>query len=249
MQIGSNNSTMLNNINHIKDAQTNSIKKLSTGEEDKSVDPAIAMIAQAMMSDILTDSEGLKNANIASAMMQIADGALSQASEMGSKLQELSVASNNAALSTSDQNALKAEFSKTVESINSTISGSTFNGKQLFGENMTFSLGHSEISISLEDINLSKLDINSQDSIKDFTKQLNSAMSSVGSTQNSLQSSAENIMNSMTQKSAAKSQMSDVDMAELMSKYKDNDIKLEAALLAQSHQKDLSAQRIATLLE
>jgi len=249
MQVGFNNQTMINNINQKKDAQTDSIKKLSSAEEDKSVDPAIAIIAQAMMSDILSDTQGVKNANSASAMMQIADGALSQASDMSSKLQELSVASNNAALSSSEQHALKAEFTKTVESINSTISNASFNGKGLFGQDMTFSLGSSEISISLQDINSSKLDINSQDSIKDFTKQLNNVMSNVGSTQNAIRSSADNLMNSITQKSAARSQMSDVDMAEEISKYKDNDVKLEASISAQVNYNNLSAQRVATLLE
>lgn len=249
MKIGLNNPTMLNNINQKKDAQADSIKKLSSGEEDKAIDPGIAMIASAMMSEILTDTQGLKNANSASAMMQIADGALSQVSEMSSKLQELSVASNNAGLSSSDQNALKAEFSKTVESMNSTINNTSFNGKPLFGKDMTFSLGSSEISISLQDINSSKLDINSQDSIDDFVKQINSAMSDVGSTQNAIRSSADNLMESMIQKSSARSQISDADMAEVMMKHKSNETKLEASLLSQSHQQTLSAQRVATLLE
>ena len=248
MQIGFNNQTMLNNINQNKEAQANSIKKLSSGEEEKAIDPGIAMIASAMMSDILTDTQGVKNANSASAMMQIADGALSQVSEMGSKLQELSVASNNAGLSSSDRSALTAEFNATVKSINSSISSASFNGQELFGKDMTFSLGSSEISINLESINSSSLDITSQDSIKDFMKQVNSAMSNVGSTQNAIQSSADNLTNQMVQKSAAKSQMSDADIGEVMMKFQQNNIKLEASMLAQAHQNDISAQRVAELL-
>ncbi len=249
MQVGFSNQTMLNNINQKKEAQENSIKKLSSGEEDKTVDPAIAMIASAMMSDILTDTQGVKNANSASAMMQIADGTLSQVSEMGSKLQELSVASNNAALSSSDRSALTAEFNATVKSMDSAISSASFNGQELFGKDMTFSLGSSEISINLESINSSELDISSQDSIDDFMKQVHSAMSNVGSTQNAIQSSADNLTNQMVQKSAAKSQMSDADMAEAIMQYEQNNTKLEASLLVQVHQNDISAQRVADLLE
>jgi flagellin len=238
----------LHNINQNKEAQANSIKKLSSGEEEKAIDPGIAMIASAMMSDILTDTQGVKNANSASAMMQIADGALSQVSEMGSKLQELSVASNNAGLSSSDRSALTAEFNATVKSINSSISSASFNGQELFGKDMTFSLGSSEISINLESINSSSLDITSQDSIKDFMKQVNSAISNVGSTQNAIQSSADNLTNQMVQKSAAKSQMSDADIGEVMMQFQQNNIKLEASMLAQAHQNDMSAQRVAELL-
>ena len=248
MQVGFNNQTMLNNINQNKEAQTNSIKKLSSGEEEKSIDPGIAMIASAMMSDILTDTQGVKNANIASAMMQIADGSLSQVSEMGSKLQELSVASNNAGLSSSDKSALTAEFNATVKSMDSAISSASFNGQELFGKDMTFSLGSSEISINLESINSSELDITSQDSIKDFMKQVNSAMSNIGSTQNAIQSSADNLTNQMVQKSDAKSQMSDADIGEVMMQFQQNNIKLDASILAQVHQNNMSAQRVAELL-
>ncbi|MEO1953440.1 MAG: hypothetical protein ABGW74_01905 [Campylobacterales bacterium] len=231
MQVGLNNSTMLNNINQNKEAQNSSANKLSKTKEEETVDPAIAMIANAMMSDIVTDSEGVKNANTASAMMQIADGALSQVSDQSVKLQELSVASNNGALNASDRSALQAEFDATVKSMDMTISSATFNGKELFGQDMSFSLGSSDISINLQDINTSTLDINSQDSIKEFTKQINSVRSDVGSTQKSIQDSAENLLNSMTQKSASANQI------------------LDSSDLAQAHKNNLSSQKVATLLE
>ncbi len=231
MQVGLNNSTMLNNINQNKEAQNSSANKLSKTKKEETVDPAIAMIANAMMSDILTDSEGVKNANTASAMMQIADGALSQVSDQSVKLQELSVASNNGALNASDRSALQAEFDATVKSMDMTISSATFNDKELFGQDMSFSLGSSDISINLQDINTSTLDINSQDSIKEFTKQINSARNDVGSTQKSIQDSAENLLNSMTQKSASANQI------------------LDSSDLAQAHKNNLSSQKVVTLLE
>jgi len=249
MQVGYNGKTILNNINQNKEAQSNSIKKISSGKEEEHIDPAMAMLASAMMSDILTDTQGVKNANIASAMMQIANATLSQVGDMGTKLQELSVASNNAALSPSDKNALNTEFKAILKSINSSISSTTFNGQEFFGKDMTFSLGSSEITINLQDISTSKLDINSQDSIKDFMKQLTSAMSQVGSTQNAINVSVDNLTNQMVQKSASKSQMNDIDIADELNKYNSSNIKLEASLLVQSHQNEISTQRISTLLD
>ncbi|NOQ30785.1 MAG: hypothetical protein GQ570_06650 [Helicobacteraceae bacterium] len=248
MEIGSSNSNTLININQKKNEQEDLLKELSSGKKDPIDDPAIAMIASAMMSDIMTDTQGLQNANTAISMMQIADGAITQVSEMSTKLQELSVASGNAGLSSSEQDALSAEFSATVETINSTISNASFNGKALFGENIVFSLGSSEVSIALEDMNSEGLSIDSRDSIDDFVKQIQSAMSNIGSTSNSLQSSANNIMESITQKSAAKSQMSDTDMAEIMAKYQQNDIMLEAGMIAQAHQNNISFDRVTALL-
>jgi len=249
MQVGLNTQAGITNINKNKEAQTNSINKLASAKKEESVDPAIAMIAEAMMSGVIIDAQGVQNANIASGMMQIADGTLSQVGDMNSKLQELSVASNNAALSSSDKSILKTEFNSTIDSINSALSDTTFNGKQLFGQDMSFSIGGSDINISLQDINSSNLDINSQDSIDDFTKQINSAKSNIGSTQNAIQSSADNLTNQMIQKSDAKSQMSDVDIAKEISKYKDGSNKLNASELTQAHQNNISAQKVATLLE
>ena len=83
MQVGFNGKAILNNINQNKEAQSNSIKKISSGKEEEHIDPAMAMLASAMMSDILTDTQGVKNANIASAMMQIADGTLSKDNLIG----------------------------------------------------------------------------------------------------------------------------------------------------------------------
>jgi flagellin len=231
-----------------KNEQAKSLDKLSSGEEKKIEDPAMAMLARAMMTDILGDVQGLKNANSASAMMQIADGALSQASKMSAHLQELSVASNSAALSSSEQSALKAEFSATVESINMSFSSATFNGKQLFGESMSFSFNATEISVSLSEMNTRGLSIDSQESIEDFVKQIQENASNVGSAQNSIKSVIENLTEAMTQKSAARSQMSDADMAETMTKYQNNEIQLEASLMVHAYKKDISAQRVAALL-
>jgi flagellin len=248
MQVGFNNSNFLNDINQKKNEQTKAINNLSSGEKDKVEDPAMAMIARMMMSDIMGDSQGLQNAHSASAMMKIADSALTQASEMATHLQELSVASNNAALGSQQQNALQSEFNATVESINMTFSSATFNGKSMFGESMSFSFNSSEMSISLSDMNTDGLSLNSMDSIEQFTKNIQDSLSNVGSTQNSINSEIENLLESITQKSFARSQMADADIAEEVTKFQSNQLQIDASLIAQSHQKEISAQRVNALL-
>ncbi len=249
MKVGFSNSNTLYNIQQKKADEANSLNKLSSTEKSGVENPALAMIANAMMSGMIEDVEGIKNANIASGMMEIAGGALSQVSDMSSKLQELSVASNNATLSSSDKKTLKTEFDATLKSIDSAISSATFNGKKLFGEEMTFSLGKSDISISLSDFNTKDISINSQESIKDFASLVNSVAGDIGSTQNSLESASDNLSKSMIQKSASRSQMSDVDIADALRGFEENEMKLNASLMAQAHRNDISAQRVAALLD
>lgn len=248
MQIGFN-TNVLNNIAQKKDEQTKALNEMSTGEKDKISDAALSMIAGALMSDISTDMQGVKNINMAGSMMQIADGALTQASKMGSHLQELSVASNNAALNSDQQSALRAEFSSTMQSIEASFSSATFNGKSVFGGEMSFSFGRSEASVTLSNISTDDVSIDSQDSIDKFVKQIQQNSSEVGSFQNNLRSTLDNMMSGITQKSAAKSGMSDTDIADAAMKYQQNDVMLEASMIAFAHQKELSAQRVSALLD
>ena len=73
-------------------------------------------------------------------------------------------------------------------------------------------------------------------------------MSEIGSAVNSADKSINYMMNSATQKMAASSQLSDTDMAEQIGSFEQNNIKLDISLIMQSHQNNISSQRVQTLL-
>jgi flagellin len=202
-----------------------------------------------MMSDILTDGQGIMNANDAISMMQIADGTLKNVGAMTNRLTELSVASNNAALSSEQKNALSSEFNATVRAIDDSVSGAKYNGKEILGNELSFSLGSSEVTARLGEVNTSSLDISSQESIEKFANSLEDIRSEVGATTNGLKSSVNTLMTSMTQKSAARSGMQDTDIAKAVDSFTSQDIKLQAAMMAQVHQNNFSAQRALSLLQ
>jgi flagellin len=248
MKVGSNDSIALYNTQKKENAQAKALDSLASGEKNKLENPAIAMIANAMMSGIVEMGEGIKNANVAHAMMEVAGGAVNEISDMSMRLQELSVSSNSAVLNSEQQSALSAEFNATVESINMTFSSAKFNGNSLFGNEMDFSFGKSNMSFSLSSVSTEGLSIDSSASIEEFMNDISSLASTIGSKQNSFEAIVDNLTESMINHTAARSQMNDADIAEMVNSFEQNDIQINASLIAQSHKQDISAQRIATLL-
>ena len=248
MQVNTFNSSAMIGLNQHKKEIDSDLNKISSGKNLDAKESSIVMIAHAMMSGALVDSQGIMNANDSIGMMQIADGVLSNVSQMSTKLQDLSVASNNAALNTTQRDALNLEFNSTLDAIGSSIESASFNGKSIFGSNLSFSLGDSEISVSLDGINSSNMSIDSQESIENFTTSISQAMSEISSARNSADKSINSMMNSATQKMAASSQLSDTDMAKQIGSFEQNNIKLDISLIMQSHQKNISSQRMQALL-
>lgn len=236
------------NINQQKKGIENDLSNISSAQKSNVEDPAMMMIAHAMMSDILTDGQGVMNANDAISMMQIVDSTLTNVAQMSTHLNELSVASNSAALNSSQKNMLSAEFNATVTAMNDAMSQTTFNSKPLFGEALSFSLGDGEISARVGEINTQSLSMDSQESIENFMRSLENVRNEVGATSNALESSINVMLTEMTQKSAARSQMNDVDIAKAVSSFESNGMKLNMATIAQSHQNDILATRMQTLL-
>ncbi|MDY0117821.1 MAG: hypothetical protein RBR59_09605 [Sulfurimonadaceae bacterium] len=236
------------NINQQKKGIENDLSNISSAQKSNAEDPAMAMIAHAMMSDILTDGQGVMNANDAISMMQIVDSTLTNVSQMGTRLNELSVASNSAALNDSQKNMLTSEFNATVTAMNDAMSQTTFNSKPLFGQELSFSLGDGEMTTRVGELNTGMLSIDSQESIENFARSLETVRNEVGSTANSLESSVNVMLTEMTQKSAARSQMSDVDIAKAVSDFESSGVKLNMASLAQAHQNNFLATRVQNLL-
>ena len=81
MQINNTITPSLLAINeHKKNAET-SLEKISSGKSIQLSDAALALIANSIGSDISVLAQGVENANIATSLLQIADGALSSLSQ------------------------------------------------------------------------------------------------------------------------------------------------------------------------
>lgn len=248
MQVNNYSSNTLNNINAHQKEATASIAKMGSGKTEPLSDAALALIANAIGSDISGLTQGLANANDAVSMMQIADGVLSGLSQSADDLNVLAIKGNSAALNSDQKAMLHDQAAAITRSMQNSINNASFNGKALFGKEMSFSLGNSSVSTNLPAIDLSANDLSTQEGVAEFMKTLHAAQISVGSTMSELESSTNAIFAQIKSLSASKSQMSDIDMAKEVTNYRQESIMLNASLIAQSHQNTISADRVSQLL-
>jgi flagellin len=231
--------TIGNNLNSITLNLQENLAKLSLAEklEDESNNP----LYTELQSSISSQNAEVKNLNEAVGFMQIADGALSSLSEQTMQLEELSVSRNSGALNSSQRSMIDSQMGDIQESMNRTISESSYNGLNVFNSG---AFNESGLNISIDTNNL---DISSVDSISQFRDAINSNRSEISSFMNSATSEIDNLSTTVVNESEAKSNL-EVDFAEEAMDFKNNNLLLDASLIAQSHNMDLLKNNLSSLL-
>jgi flagellin len=208
------------------------LEKIAAAMQLGMQDNATRSIASQMENQIGTYSQELMNTNDSMSMAQITDGALSNLSQHAQKLNDLSVRSNSASLSSSDQKALQAEFQQTQSSIQNIVDTTTYNEKPLLDSGL-----------------LAKdLTLDNQNAISNYRDVLSSAQSDIGAATNSYTNNANTLLTQITQMSAAKSQMADTDMAKTINDFQNSNRLLDASVLASAHQTQFLRESIGRLL-
>jgi len=104
------------------------------------------------------------------------------------------------------------------------------------------------MNVDLSSIHISDISVDNQDSIKDFTTTLNSAFSSISSATNREISNINNLSEKLVSQNSARSINEDTDIAENINNITNENIKLNASLIAQAHQQSVLASSMASLL-
>jgi flagellin len=224
------------------------LEKIASAIELGMEDSASRSISDMFQNEISTSSQGVMNANDGISMMQIVGGTLNALSEQTQKLNDLSVQYNSAALNESQKQMLQGEFSRTVASMQQSIDSTSFNGKSLFGNSMSFSLGENTLSSTVPSLSPGSLAIDNQDSIQAYSDALSQARSEVGSTTNNFISASTALLDKITSASAAKSQIADTDMANAIKEFQQSTLKLDMTQIAIAHQNDILRQNVTRLL-
>ncbi|NPA10935.1 MAG: hypothetical protein GXO62_01675 [Epsilonproteobacteria bacterium] len=236
MKINNNAITQqtLNHINQNQKKVNEDIKKLA--DPAQTADIVNQFVQDVLQSDMDVASQEIANFNDAIGFMQIADGALNSISDDVNNIKTLQVAANNATLNSDNLSAINAQIDKYAQNINDTLSQTTYNGKSVFGE---FDFNGVSVNTSVAPFSVDKLD--------DFVDSLNQARSSVGSFMNEANSKIDNLGVFVANTANAKSQ-NEVDVAKTATDLKNNELKLNAALLAQAHNMNLSQEKLQNLL-
>ena len=144
------------------------MERLSTGMRINSAsdDAAGLAIATKMTSQIRGLDTAARNANDAISMIQVADGAASEITDMLQRMRELTVQSSNGVNSDSDRDNLDQEFVQLAKAIDKIAETTEFNGRQILngnangsGSSVTFQVGandgaNEQLKVNFSDFNL-----------------------------------------------------------------------------------------------
>lgn len=146
-------------------AMTQSMERLSTGSRINSAsdDAAGLAISSKMTSQIRGLDQAVRNGNDAISMLQTADGALIEVSNMLQRMRELAVQGGTGTLSSTDLASLSTEFVALRDEIGRIASNTQWNGDNLLdgtaGANglLTFQVGYEAtqvITVNIGDLDL-----------------------------------------------------------------------------------------------
>ena len=246
------------------------MERLSSGKRINSAkdDAAGLAIASSMTSQIRGMNQGIRNANDGISMAQTAEGALDEVSNMMQRVRELAVQATSGTYSADDKTNIQAEVTQLSEQITDVLANTQFNGSNLFdgsagtagvvtiqaGANaadtidLTFSdLGGDAAITAVTGVDLTTADNTVLDTIDTGIELVNTTRSTLGASQNRLESAVRNLANNAINLSDARSRIEDTDYSSETTALAKAQILGQAstAMLAQANQ---SQQNVLSLL-
>jgi flagellin len=237
-----------------------SLEKLSSGFRiNRAADDAAGLVkSEGLRAEIGGTKTAVRNAQDGISLVQTAEGALNEVHSMLQRMRNLAVSAANTA--TSDGAAEQAEITELLGEIESIGTNTRFSGNPVFvADARTFHVGAgagqtitlqmevlSSASVGSNTVSLAAIDLASSGGNADAAiSQIDLAIASVstqrstlGATQNRLESTIRNLSVSAENLTAAESRIRDADMAEEMVAFTRNQILQQAgtAMLAQANQ-------------
>ena len=252
------------------------MERLSTGQRINSAadDAAGLAISSKMTAAVRGLDQAARNANDAISLLQTADGAAIEISNLLQRMRELAVQVTNDTMTTDDQASVTTEFTALMAEIERIADNTTWNGTNIMdGTNtsLTFQVGADDgqtVSVTMGDFNsastvtydtatsgtaasLSLITATSTTAIGDLDEAiqgLNSQRAEFGSMMNRLEYTVDNLRNVSQNTDASRSRIMDADYAAESTELARTQIIQQAAtaMLAQANQ---SAQAVLSLLK
>jgi len=247
------------------------IEKASSGMRinRSSDDPAGLALANGIHSDIYAMAEGSRNIQQSIQMLQVAEGALSQITEMVQRMKSLATQSASSTYSDTNRPGANAEFQALKNEIDRIAEFTAYNGMHLLdsADEYTIQAGASEASndvsriaigdmramgpeLSLDSVTVDTLE-NSQDAIDRLETALLSITSKrnhIGAFQNRLELSVETTANITASMLATESDVRSADIAQTLSSLTSSQIMMQTAGSLAS-EADIDIDRILSLLQ
>lgn len=252
-------------------AKNENLEKLASGERiNKAADDAAGLaISEKMKAQIRGSQQAERNANDGISMIQTAEGASNEISNILVRLRELSVQSASDTVGDSERQFTDKEYQNLTQEIDRIAESTEFNGKKLIngeGDKIDFQVGtmnddfNDRISYDVSSSNMrtdalgvdgsgvsSKVD--AQENLEKIDAALdavNGNRANLGALQNRLQSTTRNLQVKTENLSAANSQIRDTDMAKASAEMAKSNILTQAgtSVLSQANSSSQGALRL-----
>lgn len=239
--------------------QGKSSEKLSSGYRiNRAADDAAGLaISEKMRAQIKSLNQGMRNVQDGISLVQTAEGAMTEVSDMLGRMKELATQASNSTYTTNDYAAMNQEYQQLKSAIDDIATKTTFNGQKLLDGtgSATTDIQYGSNSGDKVTIDLSTIDVKSatlglagvstatdaQTELKNVDnaiEKVNTARATLGAYQNQLDHVYNNIGTTAENLQAAESRVRDTDMAQEMMNYTKFNILQQAstAMLAQANQ-------------
>ncbi len=244
------------------------MQQLSTGSRINSAadDAAGLAISNKMTAQIRGLNQSVRNANDAVSMLQTAEGAMTEVTNMMQRMRELAVQTANGTNTNSDKEAIQAEFAQLQGEIKRIANNTEWNGRAILtgsangtGPSVAFQVGANQaqtITIELQNLSadagvapilaaattFSAATSTAITNIDTAIAAVDTYRSKIGATINRLNYAADNLSNIATNTAASRSRILDTDYAKATSELARTQIIQQAAtaMLAQANQQPAS---------
>jgi flagellin len=223
------------------------MEKLSSGLRiNRAADDAAGLsISEKMRGQIRGLNQAQRNAQDGISLIQTAEGAMNEVSDMLVRLKELAVQKANGTYQTEDVANIELEMDSLIEEIGNIETNTKFNGKEILDATSTFDIiisDDDQVSLTIDagDISTASALTNASATadIEAAIDAVNLERATLGAKQNRLEHTINNLGTTSENLTAAESRIRDTDMAKEMMEFTKNNILTQAsqAMLAQANQ-------------
>ncbi|TKB51716.1 flagellin N-terminal helical domain-containing protein [Ferrimonas aestuarii] len=217
-----------NSVGQSNSSLSTAMERLSTGWRINSAadDAAGLQIASRLNANITGMNTAQRNIGDATSMLQTADGALEEISDITLRMQELATQASNGVNSADDLDALDAEYQELSKEVTRILDKSEFAGNNLFDTleaGVTFQIGADkteDLTVTTAALAYTAGDIGDGgdpdavlDGIDTFAAAVNGVRSSLGANINRLEHTANNLASVTENTQAASGRIMDADFA------------------------------------
>lgn len=262
--------TALRYLNANSEAQSASLAKLSSGKRIQSAKDDAAGLATStnIAADVVVLEQAAINAQQGTAVLQTADGALSQISDILQRMKSLTAQAQSGSVDDAGRANIDAEYQQLIEEIDDITSSTTFNGSSLldgtgeFSTGVSFLLGTSSSDtltitiggVTATDLMVDATDVTSlanastaMDAVDTAINTISTARANIGASLSRFEYRASVIDTSLENLQASYSAIADVDLAAEQTNYTNLSTLTQAAIAALGQANSMSSSLLKLL--